>query len=617
MNRAILIVICDFLVSAMLSMMTGMVPAHTGGTGVGLDEQTTMALLAEMHENMSQLERLRELLRENIRKNGGATPEEIQQLHELARQIVALRRDAEMLKNARENKNLAKLTAKELRKRLENELRERRLAEMELRERSGDLAQREKDLRDLRDNSRTALAAQMKVNDDLRRSYTDLAKQNAETSRKLEKSRDELRGAEKALSDEKAQRKSAETALNYTRGDLTKTRGELDKTRGELRNMGAQSARHKAEAEKQRAMYVAARRELNNREKELATKRDEENRLRKEREQLKLENAKQRTALEEQRRVVKNSLVAVRKAREDLEKERVKLARTEAQVKAQNDTIKAKDAAIKVTSTQLAEATRKLQNRVLPSYGAGVVKLTVDIREERMLREQRGGGTFYLPLIELDGRTYLVGHLNQFIADTGKNSLLYHNVKAATLFAAVPDAAKPTGTSIKTPVLLANAEPRMAAVPMKLAGRKPLRALKVRELRERGVENLYLFKADSHGGENAELAGRCSIGLAGELLIRNSGSRSELRAEPGDLILTRSGEFVGLVAEAESQSGSSRRGDQVRAFVMPDGKVWDNPKHTISYVRPAGKKYYTDFEDSVRNIREALKPATGRRRRAR
>ena len=34
MNRAILIVICDFLVSTMLSMMTGMVPVHTGGTGV-------------------------------------------------------------------------------------------------------------------------------------------------------------------------------------------------------------------------------------------------------------------------------------------------------------------------------------------------------------------------------------------------------------------------------------------------------------------------------------------------------------------------------------------------------------------------------------------------------
>ena len=58
MNRAILIVICDFLVSAMLSMMTGMVPAHTGGTGVGLDERTTRLLLGELELRQRELENL-------------------------------------------------------------------------------------------------------------------------------------------------------------------------------------------------------------------------------------------------------------------------------------------------------------------------------------------------------------------------------------------------------------------------------------------------------------------------------------------------------------------------------------------------------------------------------
>ena len=52
MNKAILIVICDFLVSAMLSMMTGMVAAHSGGTGVGLDENTTRMLLAELQKKL-------------------------------------------------------------------------------------------------------------------------------------------------------------------------------------------------------------------------------------------------------------------------------------------------------------------------------------------------------------------------------------------------------------------------------------------------------------------------------------------------------------------------------------------------------------------------------------
>ena len=132
MNRAILIVICDFLVSAMLSMMTGLVPAHTGGTGVGLDEQTTRVLLAEMHENLDKLERMRELLRETVRKNGGATAEEERQLHELAMQIVSLRRDSELIRQGSEKKKIARMTAKELQKLLEAERRERMRSEMEL-----------------------------------------------------------------------------------------------------------------------------------------------------------------------------------------------------------------------------------------------------------------------------------------------------------------------------------------------------------------------------------------------------------------------------------------------------------------------------------------------------
>ena len=58
MNKAILIVICDFLVSAMLSMMTGMVAAHSGGTGVGLDEKTTQMLLAELANKHREIEEI-------------------------------------------------------------------------------------------------------------------------------------------------------------------------------------------------------------------------------------------------------------------------------------------------------------------------------------------------------------------------------------------------------------------------------------------------------------------------------------------------------------------------------------------------------------------------------
>ena len=621
MNRAILIVICDFLVSAMLSMMTGMVPAHTGGTAAGLDEQTTRALLAEMHDNMSKLERTRELLREVIRKNGGATPEQLRQLHELARQIVALQRDTEMLKNAADRKGLANLTAKELQKRLEAELRQRKLAEMELKERSEDLAKKEQDLRDLRDNSQGMLASQLRINEDLSRTNAALAQQNADTSRKLAEANRELRETEKALVKETGRRELAEERLkdtsgdlDRTLGDLEKTRGDLEKTRGDLRNVGAQNTKNKTEAEKQRALARKTREKLNKSEEELARKKDETNRLEKEKKQLEVENALLKKNIEMQQTMVKNSLNEVRDTRKKLEETELKLAKAETEVKEKDETIKAQKEATKVAKTQLEKANKKPSNRVLQNYAAGVVRLTVDIREERMLgREVKGGGTFYLPLIEIGGKTFLVGYTGQFIGDDGNSSLSYRDVKTAVLFAAPPSEKR--DAAVKTPVLLANAEPQLAAIPMTMKTRKPLRALTVNELREHGVDGLFLFKAGSPGNEYAELTGRCSIGLDGELVIRNSGSRSELRAEPGDLILTRSGEFVGIVVAAETASGSSRRGDQARAFVLPDGKVWNDAKLTITYTRPDGKKYFTDFEESVRKIRDTAPPTAPSRRR--
>jgi hypothetical protein len=58
----------------MLSMMTGMVPAHTGGTGVGLDENTTRLLLSQLEANRRELEQTRSQLREAAARYG-STPE--------------------------------------------------------------------------------------------------------------------------------------------------------------------------------------------------------------------------------------------------------------------------------------------------------------------------------------------------------------------------------------------------------------------------------------------------------------------------------------------------------------------------------------------------------------
>ena len=111
MNRAILVVICDFLVSAMLSMMTGMVPSHTGGTGVGLDENTTQVLLAQLDNGKKELERVRRELREAAEKLGSRQYDA--QLREIARQLAENRLKREQLEEflKRTAANTGKLSA--------------------------------------------------------------------------------------------------------------------------------------------------------------------------------------------------------------------------------------------------------------------------------------------------------------------------------------------------------------------------------------------------------------------------------------------------------------------------------------------------------------------------
>ena len=620
MNRAILIVICDFLVSAMLSMMTGMVPAHTGGTGVGLDEQTTRALLAEMHENLSQLERVRELLREAVRRNGGATAEQERQLRELAEQIVSLRRNSEMLKSASDGKDLAKLTAKELRQRLEAELRERMRAEMELKEQRGDLVDREKELRELRQSSLTAAEAQARVTETLSRNNAELLRRNEEANRRLDRSRDDLRRAEKALDAEKSRREAVEGRLTVAElrarereREAKASRDDLAKAKKALENVSAQGAKNKAESEQNRARLIATRRELNKSEKDRAKMRDEIARDNRKMKQLELLVTEMKTVEKEHRKMLKESVNDLAAARKELEEERVKLAAARAKVQEQEKRLKDKDNTIKVTTTQLKEANKKLQDLVLQSYGDGAVKLTVDIREELMLgREQRGGGIFYLPFVDLGGKTFIVGHVNQLLGDLERSMLSFKDVIRARLSAAAPGAK--ADTPLTMPVLLADREPLLAAIPVRLVGRRPIRALTSGELRSRGVDGLTLFKAGSLC-EYSSLGERCSVGAAGELFIRNSGSRSELRAEPGDFILTKSGEFVGTVVEVEHASGSRRHGDQVRVFVLPDAEVWNEPKYTFAFAKPRGEKYFTEFEKAARRIREDLRPRRRTRRR--
>ena len=121
--------------------MTGMVPAHTGGTGVGLDENTTRLLLSQLEANRRELEKTRNQLREAASRYG-STPEREAELRKLAKAIAenVLKTESVKSSSKRTLANTGKLTAEELQKRLDAEKLRRIELELEVRENKGDLS---------------------------------------------------------------------------------------------------------------------------------------------------------------------------------------------------------------------------------------------------------------------------------------------------------------------------------------------------------------------------------------------------------------------------------------------------------------------------------------------
>ena len=63
MNRSLLIVICDFIVSAMLSMLSGMPSEQAvASNGVPLDSHTAATVVEQLHQEQVSLEAARQEL---------------------------------------------------------------------------------------------------------------------------------------------------------------------------------------------------------------------------------------------------------------------------------------------------------------------------------------------------------------------------------------------------------------------------------------------------------------------------------------------------------------------------------------------------------------------------
>ncbi len=594
MNRAILIVICDFLVSAMLSMMTGMVPAHVGGSGVGLDGRTTALLLSELQNRRQQLEATREKLREAQQKEGFSEARE-QMLEKLAGELADTLLKSEQLEERLRltRTNTGALTPEQLQRRLDREIRNRHLNRIRLEEAQSKLAA-------LRKNYAFASGNLAKLSED----YAAARQKISDTGERLDETRESLKETQRDLEEQRRRLESTGADLAKTRETLAARETALAGMRESLKETLNRMGEVSRNAQKTESDLAYTRGRLSATERDLAESRSQLERTRRLAAAREVERNEARTRLDQMSKALKSAVTELSRTKASLDVTKQEAENTGRELIATRGEAETTAVKLKSAEERLAEAEQKLRSDVLDRYHEAAVRLDLALTEERLLLNQHGGGVYYLPLVKLGGKNVLVASFHTLAGDLD-TPLKFDRILELTYRTRPGDAPEEgtPGVNAAGPLLTVPEEPRIAALEVAPEGRVPLETMTIGKLRQRGLQNLYLFKTSSFGKESAALGGRCSIDLAASepyLYIRNTGrgtGGNELRAEPGDLVLSREGDFIGVVVAIENFDFGRRQ--EAKCFVFPDEFSWEKAG-SIPIVRRPGEEYFSAFGGAVR-----------------
>jgi len=541
-NRAILIVICDFIVSAMLSLFTGSSAATSadGTRGAALDNRTAVVVLNELRREQAELTKQRQaLLEEQFTR--GFTGDRQRRLAELTDRLAEASARADMLerKTASTKKDTGELTPEHLQRQLEKEVSSRYRLHLRKEEAERELAV--------------------------------LRKRNLEDAQKLQALRDEnaARGGQlellkKQQAEKERQLIEAGSALAKSRETIAARSAELQKSRGDVRRLEEFGNLQSAKRRDAESALAYTRGKLNATEQELAEAQSRSDRTSRRLAARDLELKEARRQLDHLQKMMKKAVSDLSEARADLAKTREKSERdTKALAKASGE--------LTATRALLSTAQNKLRSDVQKLYSQAVVRINMDMEETRFLISTKRQGTYYLPVIKAGDRTCVIGELPNLTGnvrtrpDYSDVTSLAYTVQSADK----PGAAKP----LAGPLYSLKQEPSVVLLEVAMPGRKPLPVLTMAELKQRGVQDLYLFKSSALGKESATLGGRCSLDRR-YFYIRNTarGTGSELRAEPGDFVLTKQGEFVALVVSVYNSDLGRRQ--EARCVMLPDKLDW-------------------------------------------
>ena len=548
MNRSILIVICDFIITSMIYLNGGFSaiesPFQDGG-GATIDRSAVNVVISELEKQRNELEKTRKALLDAAARGKDAQAK-AQQAERVSAELARVRSKLEFMeRRARLNREESgPQTPAALQKELEEEIRRKNLAQVKYEQLAAELAASKENLRQ-NDKSLNSL----------RQQHNALIKELAMRSASLENAQDKLSKAagEVARLSERLTARDAE--IKHKESDLAGARKELATVQ-----QTALGYRRKISKTENELAFLRGR--SNAMEKELASVKDRLLTSEKNIKAREIELASAQTRLENMQNVLKN---AVR----DLTATRTRLAGESAdREQAQTQLAKLKGD-YNAVNVKLQNAESKLRSDVLKRYSQSAVKISYKLRESRLLKDRVEVNEKFLPAVSIHGRNYMVSALQTF-AGTRHNSAALDKVTELSYTASPAADAKAAAGKIAGPIFIDKSDCRVALLEAGAVDVQPLAVMTKDALKRRGIQDLYLFKTSSFGKDSTILDSRCSMSFDSDddyLYIRN-GARvsSELKAEVGDLVLTKQGELAAIVVALENYDFD--RQQEARCYVF-------------------------------------------------
>jgi predicted nucleic acid-binding Zn-ribbon protein len=589
-----------------LSLSFGIAPSdyNYSGHGTMIDDYTANVIIKELKTKQARLEKVRKTLLDTQRKLGFMEGRE-KQLSEVSDQLSKVRAKMEFLQkklSARKDK-IGTLSKEELQKQFEKELGKRAQLRVQMDQLNTELAFFRNKYKESSDD-----IAMLRNNlSNLQEELTDKNVRLSDTDRKLKNVSGELNKTKYELS-------RTSNNLKLTKSSLDSAKRKLLSTAGQLKSVESQYKTAKAQAKDSQMDLYYAKGRLSATEKELAETKSRLERAHRVKFTRELELAEANKKLANLKQVLRTAVVDLSKTKGELNVVRTEAKGTSgALAQVQNELEKVKGAAnaakaeLKQTKVRLSDAESKLRSDALEKYSLAAIKVNFNISENRLLMDYHNKETFCLPQIFYKGKYYIIGDLKvitgMFREITG-HSKVYRLQYAVE---SVKNGSKPR--YLHGPLISLNSDNRVCMMEIPKMRKDALKIITFPALRKRGVQDLQLFKYRSFGKGNTSLNGRCSLSFGkGDqyLYIRNSTRRSDtqMNAEPGDFVISKQGDYVGVVVAVENFDMNRRQ--EAKCYVFPDNfKISDSVK--ISLAKAAGQKYYTSFAKAVENMVSTIK----------